>query len=356
MADEKLPVLSRGRLPQLPSDGVDKAAILLMTLGAEAAASVLRHLSESEVRQLSAAIARLRTIRREQAAAVHEEAWRWLTSKEGFLVDGEGFALKLIETKAKTAGTTAEKEAALRELRQKQEAAGGDSLATSLESVPAPVVAQMLAGEHPQVIAFVLAHLEPRQASEIVAALPEDHHADILFRIADLKSVSDELLAEVSSVLRGQVAGLGSVATGGAALGGTKLAAEILNCADKSLEARVFQYLEEAAPELGEQIRNLMLTFEDLGQLDARGMQTLLKEVPRDDLLLALKTASPDMKDKILGNMSARAREILLDDLSSMGPVRLKDVEKAQTNIVGIARRLADEQKINLGGTGDALV
>ena len=334
------------------SGGIDKAAILLMTLGPEAAGKILQHLSDPEVRQLSEAMTRLRSIRREQAAAVHEEAWRWLTNREGFLVDGEQFVHKLLETRA-AAGAKTEQQM-MRELRARK--AGEQTLAESLEPVSAQVVAQVVGGEHPQVVAFILAHLHPKQAGDVLAQLPEEARADIVQRIAELTNVSEELLTEVGAVLEGQVKGLGSVAQGGTALGGTKLAADILNTVDKTVEGQIFTALEDAAPELAESIRNLMLTFEDLGRLDNRGMQTLLKELPREDLLLCLKTASQLMKDKIFGNMSARAVEILQDDLGSMGPVRLKDVEKAQSNVVAVARRLAEEQKINLGGGGDDAV
>ncbi len=337
--------------PPRPPGGLEKAAILLVTLGAEAAMKVMEHLNEAEVRQLSAAMARLRTIRREQAAAVHEEAWRWLSSREGFLVDGERFVTQLLEHR--TTGSPVKGDV-MRELRASRNRE--QSLAETLESVSPQVLVQVLANEHPQVVAFVLAHLQPRQAAEVLAALPEELSPDIVQRIAELTSVSDELLEEVTAVLHGQVQGLGGAAQG-VTLGGTKVAADIMNMIDKAVEARVFTHLEETAPELAESIRNLMLTFEDLIRLDNRGMQTLLKELPREDLLLALKTASPAMKEKIFSNMSARAVEILQDDLGAMGPVRLKDVEKAQGNIVAVARRLGEEQKIALGGGGeDAIV
>ena len=164
------------------------------------------------------------------------------------------------------------------------------------------------------------------------------------------------MLGEVREILQVQVEGLGRVGKA-SELKGPKLAAEILNTADKELESRIFAQLEAEVPEVAENIRNLMFTFEDLIRLDNRGMQVVLKEVPREDLMLALKTASPAMRDKIFGNISQRAAEILKEDMGSMGPVRLKDVEKAQANIVGIVRRLEEEQKITLGGSGeDALV
>jgi flagellar motor switch protein FliG len=327
--------------------GLEKAAILLTTLGAEASAAVFRHLTEAEVRQLSTAIARLRSIPREQAAAVHEEAWRRLTERDRVLVDGERFARQMIAA-ALTEGPG--EPAARRSTR-----AAGEFLATSLEPVAPAMLAQVLGAEHPQVVALVLANLRPRKAAEVLAALPEALQPELVRRIAELQAVPEELLAEVGDVLAGQVQGLGRGAERAGFLG-AKLAAEILNLADESLETRVLARLEGEAPAVADTIRALMLTFEDLVRLDDRGMQALLKDVGRDELLLALRTASPAMRDKIFGNLSQRAVELLQEDIASMGPVRLKEVERAQAAIVAAARRLDAEQKITLGSGRDDVV
>ena len=332
------------------SVGVEKAAILLLTLGPEAAAGVLRHLNEHEVRLVSGAIARLRHIPKVRAAAVHEEAWRWLNGRDALPVDGERFVRQIAESKG-----GADQQQVMREIAR-QSHTGGDPLASNLESAPPKLVAQVIGNEHPQVIAFVLAHLGPKQAADVLNLLPEDSHADLMARIADLKPVSPELLTAVAQLLDQAVRGLGG-AVQGPTTGGAKLAADILNRVEKTVEQRVFAALEESDAPLAETIRNLMLTFDDLQILENRDMQTLLKEVAREDLMLALKTATPAMREKIFGNISARAAEILQDDMSLMGPVKLKDVEKAQTNIDAIARRLAEENKITLGGAGgDAVV
>jgi flagellar motor switch protein FliG len=339
------------RPPALPG-GVEKAAILLLTLGPDAAASVFRHLSEDEVRQVTAAIARLRSIPREQAAAVQEEAWRRLSEQEGLLVDGERFARQLIASGL----ATGHGHEAARELERATQS-GGDFLASTVQGLPPAVVAQVLGSEHPQVIAVVLASLAPKQAAAVLGALPETIQPDIVQRIADLQEVSEDLLAEVGEVLQVLVRGLERPpAAAGVRPAGAKIAADIMNAVDDTVEEQVFAQLDEQAPEVAETIRNLMLTFEDLVRLDNRGMQTVLKEVAREDLMLALKTASPAMRDKVFGNISQRAREILEEDMSTMGPVRIKDVEKAQTNIVTVVRRLEAEQKITLGGGGDDVI
>jgi flagellar motor switch protein FliG len=328
--------------------GLEKAAILLLTLGPEAAAEVFKHLAEEEVRQVSAAIARLRSIPHAHAAAVHEEAWRRLTDRDGLLVDGEQFASQVIsDVLSGGRGQLAHPSRDVKRVTQ----TSGDFLASSLEPVPPAMLAQVLGNEHPQVIAVILANLRAKHAAQVLGALPEALQGEIVHRIAELQSVPEDLLAEVGDALQGLVQGLGRSADRQVA-GGAKLAAAIMNVADDTLEARIFTHLDSAAPELAETIRASMFTFEDLVGLDNRGMQVVLKEVAREDLMLALKTASPAMRDKIFGNLSQRAAEILKDDMSTMGPVKLKDVEKAQTNIVGVARRLESEQKITIGGVG----
>jgi flagellar motor switch protein FliG len=338
--------------PPMPRvTGLEKAAILLMTLGPEAAAGVFRHLSEHNVREISAAMARLRMISHEQAAAVHEEAWRRLTNRDGLFMDGEQFARQVL-TSVLPAGARG----GMREMKRATQS-GAEILAATLEPVPPAALAQVLAGEHPQVTALTVAALPPRQAAQVLGALPEAMQADIVHRITDMQNVSDDVLAEVGDALQGKVSGLGR-ASQGAPVGGTRVAAAILNAVDETVEQRVFSHLETAAPDMVETIRGLMFTFEDLIQLDNRGLQVVLKEVPREDLMLALKTASPALKEKIFGNLSQRAAEILKEDMSTMGPVRLKEVEKAQANIIAVVRRLEAEQKIVIGGGtgGDVVV
>ncbi len=191
----------------------------------------------------------------------------------------------------------------------------------------------------------------------MLVRLPEELQTDVVHRIAELRAVPDDVLADVGNAIVGQVERLGASAQSGAPTGGAKLAADILNLVGHYAEERILATIEERSPQTADTIRSLMLTFDDLQRLDNRGMQTLLKEVGRDDLLLAMKTASPVMQERILGNLSLRAREIMQEDLVTLGPVRLRDVERAQAAIVLAARRLAEEQKIQLGlFIDDALV
>lgn len=347
-------LVAADRTPPAPQAGIEKAAILLLTLGSETATNVLKHLSESEVRALSQAMARIRTIPRLHAAAVHEEAWRWLSSRAGYLVDGEEFVRRLVATVAPA--RAGHERLAMRELAGRREPQA-TSIAARLDGVSSEVVAKVLADEHAQVAALVIANLAPRQAAEVLVRMPEATQTDVVARIAELKTVPEQVLADVGTAILGQVERLGAAAEAGVALGGTKLAADIMNLLGRMDEDRIMAGLDARSPELADRIRTLMLTFEDLHRLDNRGMQTLLKEIGRDDLLLAMKTASPAMQERILGNLSLRAREIMAEDLSTMGPVRLKDVERAQASIVLQARRLAEEQKIQLAVfSDDALV
>ncbi|MBI3768929.1 MAG: flagellar motor switch protein FliG [Deltaproteobacteria bacterium] len=343
---------SGSRVGQAALAGVDKAAVLLLSLGPEAATSVMRHLGESEVRQVSQALARVRSVEPEQLERVHEEFGQRLRAS-GLVVDGREFA-RAVVTRALGDGGTPARSAILAEIET--QAGGGAGLGDALAGVPAAGLARLLAGEHPQIAALVLANLAAAQAGEVLASLPETLQSDLVERLARLESVPAGLVAEVGSALREQAHAL--LRPAGTACGGPRVVAELMNCADKTIEARVFEEIEARDPELASTIRNLMFTFEDCIKLDNRGLQMLLKEVAREDLLLALKTVSPDLSAKIFANVSSRAAEILREDMASSGPVKLKDVEAAQLKIIAVLRELEAEGKIVVAGSGkdDVLV
>lgn len=226
----------------------------------------------------------------------------------------------------------------------------------SLEVVDAKSLANFLINEHPQTVSVILAHLEPEKKGEVLKRLPEALQAEVVLRMANLDHVAPELIAEVDRVLKEELANLGTVEQ--AALGGVQPVAEMLNVMDKNTEKAIMSRIEEKDPILAEEIRKLMFVFEDIVKIDDKGIQTLLKEVPNDKLLLALKTANEEIKNKIFKNLSQRAATLLRDDLSNMGPSRLSDVEGAQQEVVNVARRLESEGKILIarGGSEDALV
>lgn len=331
--------------------GVDKAAVLLLSLGPEAATAVMKHLGEAEVRQLSQALARVRTVEPEQLERVHEEFGERLRSS-GLAIDGREFA-RAVVTKALDGGAAGRRGSILADLDL---SAGGGSLCDALDGVPATGLARLLSSEHPQIAALVLANLPASQAGAVLAGLPETMQGDLVERLARLESVPANLVAEVGAVLHQEAQAL--LRPTGTACGGPKAVAELMNSADKTVEARVFEEIEARDPELVATIRNLMFTFEDCIKLDNRSLQTLLKEVAREDLLLALKTASPDLSAKIFSNVSSRAAEILREDMASSGPVKLKDVEAAQLKIIAVLRELEAEGKIVVAGGGkdDVLV
>jgi flagellar motor switch protein FliG len=330
--------------------GVEKVAILLTTLGPEAAAAVLRQLSEVEVRQVSQAIARLRSIPKEEAAAVHEEFYSRLCNREGFYVDGERVARTLISK----IGHLSEEEEETRGILGDPVMARANFIA-AVERLPPSALARRIREEHPQIIAFTIANLPPRDAAETLVALPEELQADVIARVADLGAVAPTFYGEVGEVLMSE--GRSSTQALGRSIGGAKVAADLMNSVSKENEGRIFEALEEANPGLAEKIRDLMFTFEDIVKLDNREVQGLLKEVPREDLILGMKTASEGLRTKIFANVSSRAADILKEDMAAMGPVKLKDVERAQANIVAEIRRLEGEGKVTLGrGGGDVII
>jgi len=339
--------------------GVDKAAVLLLSLGPVVATEVFRHLDEGEVRQVTKALARIRSVPAEQLRAVEQDYRKRVGGTGGLRVDGLLFARELVNQTLvegdKSGG--ASRDEILAELDQlpSGEAAG---LARALEGVPPDGLARLLESEHPQIATLILAHLGPAQAMLVLRGLAESVQIDLVERLARLDSaIPPSLVAEVGMILRDQVKGLARET--GKAAGGPKVVADMMKHADKTTEGRIFEDLEQRDPELAGSIRAMLFTFEDCLQFDNRSMQTLLKEVAREDLLLALKTASPALSEKIFANVSSRAAEILREDLSSSGPARLKDVEAAQQRIVAAVRDLEADGKLVVagsGGGGDVLV
>jgi flagellar motor switch protein FliG len=330
--------------------GVEKVAILLTTLGPEAAAAVLGQLEEAEVRTVSQAIARLQSIPKAAAALVHEEFYSRLSNREGFYVDGERVARNLVAQIGRLPELEEESRAGLLTDPAAQRAA----FMAAVERLPPTALARRLRDEHPQIIAFTLANLPPQDAAETLLALPEQIQPDVVARIIDLDVVPSALFGEVGEVLQTEAKNVPQ--TMGGQLDGARVAAEVMNAVSKQHEDRILEALEESHPGLGEKVRELMFTFEDIVKLGNREVQALLKEVAREELILAMKTASPELSAKIFSNVSSRAAEILREDMEAMGPVKLKDVERAQANIVAELRRLEGEGKVSLGGGGDDVV
>lgn len=329
--------------------GFEKAAILVNYLGKDALRVLFKSLDDGDVRKLLNVMQKYRVVPVHVTKKVLEEFYELVSETEDYI----------FSEKSATKDTIVE---ALGEERARGilggvnlNMGGGRNL-ESLEMVDAKSLSTFLVNEHPQTVAVILAHLEPEKKGEVLKRLPDALQAEVVLRMANLDHVAPELIAEIDAVLKRELASMSTVEQ--AALGGVQPVAEMLNVMDKNTETSIMSRLEEKDPLLAEEIRKLMFVFDDIVKIDDRGIQSLLKEVDNGKLLLALKTASEEIRNKIFKNISARAAEMLREDLNNMGPSRLSDVEQAQQEIVNAARRLEAEGKILIarGGSEDALV
>jgi flagellar motor switch protein FliG len=322
--------------------GTDKAAVLLLTLGEQEAAQVLKHMGAKDVQRVGSAMAKLSNVSRDQVEGVLVE-FSDVVGKQTSLGVGSDDYIRTVLTNAlgpdKASGI-------LDRILGGRSSKGLDAL----KWMDPKSVAEMMRTEHPQIASIVLSYLERDHAAEVLALLPEHNRADIVMRIASLDGVQPSALDELDQVMERQFAGNASAKTSG--LGGVKVAAEILNLVDASKGTTILESINRADEPLGTRITDLMFVFDDLVELDDRGMQELLRQVSSDRLLLALKGAEETLKDKIFKNLSQRAAEMLKDDLESKGPVRLSEVEAAQKEILLIARKAAEAGTLQLGGSG----
>lgn len=330
--------------------GMEKAAILLNFLGEAATTELFKNMDDGDIRKMINHMARLKFVPIDVTKRVLEEYYEKISEQEEYI-----FSRNVASKETIVAAVGEDRARGI--LGHLNLAAGGQvRTLESLEMVDAKSLANFLVNEHPQTIAVILAHLEPEKKCEVLKRMPESVQAESVLRMANLDYISPELIEEMDNVLRQELSTMGTVEQ--AQLGGVQPVAEMLNVMDKNTETAIMSRLEEKDPILAEEIRKLMFVFEDLVKIDDRGIQTLLKEIPNDKLLLALKTANDEIRDKITRNMSQRAANLLTEDLEAMGPSKLSDVEGAQQEIVNIARKLEAEGKILIarGGAEDALV
>ena len=327
---------------------INKAAVILMSLGKDQAATVMKFLTEAEVKKLSRAFMTVQEVDRDLQKSVAMEFQNMLRAGEKVVVDGREFAKDVIGAAfGNDAGDS---------LLEYVTGSRKEPLAALIGDIPQNIVDNFIQSEHPQTMAFLLTKMNPEMSADLLGKMPEEMQTDVLVRVSQLEHVKADVVDEVREVLRTQLRGVSMGAE--EEIGGPKATADILNFVDRNNEERILAEIEEMFPELAEEIRNLMFTFEDITKIDDRSVQTILKEVPRDQLVLALKTASDDLRQLLFRNISARAAEMLKDDLDSLGPTKLKDVEKAQQGIVDVVRRLEAEGKITVasGGSEDVLV
>lgn len=323
-------------------NNVEKAALTLLSLGKETASSVLQHLNEQEVKRISRAFMAVSEVDRETQFKITQEFRNMMKAGDTLLVDGREFAKDVI--------SSAFGESAGEGLLEYITGARKEQISVILQDVPEKILNAFIMAEHPQTTAFLMTKMNPDQAATVLQKMNEEAQTEVLVRIANLNNVKSDVIDEVREVLRVQLKGSGL--ENDEEIGGPKAAADILNFVDRNNEERILTEIEEMYPDMAEQIRNLMFTFEDVKKVDDRGVQTLLKEVPRDQLVMSLKTASQELKDLIFKNVSQRAATMIQEDLAAMGPVKVKDVEKAQQGIVDIVRRLEAEGKLAIGGGG----
>ena len=327
--------------PGAKLSGSERAAILLMSLGEQSAAEVLKFLGPKEVQKVGAAMATISNVSKE---TVQEVVLEFVGEVEGqAALGGSEDYIRNVLVQAlgeNKAGQVIDRILFGRTSKGLE----------SLKWMEPKAVAELIRREHPQIIAIVLSYLDSDQSAEILTLLPQRTRSDIIMRIATLDGIQPAALTELDLILDKQFSGNNSVQS--SAVGGKKTAANILNFMDTSIENEVLDEVKETDAELGQNLEDLMFVFENIGEIDDRGMQALLREVSSETLVLALKATDDKVKEKVFKNMSKRAGEMLRDDLEARGPVKLADVEGAQKEILAIARRMMEAGEIAVGGKG----
>jgi flagellar motor switch protein FliG len=331
--------------PAATLTGAQKAAILLVTLGDEASSAVVKLLGEDELKAVSRTIADLPLITPEQAQAVLEEFYQATVARNHPYRGGASFARRILVTAFGREGS--------RQLVTdlKLEEANVDESIALRETHPQQL-AKLIEREHPQTIAILLSHLGSNQAGRILSSMDRVLRAKVITRIAMLDSVSHDVVRKVIGVVADRVKSLGEIKTGGP-IGGTRSAAEMLNTMDAELSNEILNDVQERKEELAQCIRNCMFVFDDIISIDAKGIRELIAKSDRKVLSIAMKGTTDDLKKHILGTMSQRGAEMIREDIDAMGPVKIKDVETAQQQIIALVRELQAEGVLSTGAAGD---
>lgn len=321
---------------------LDKAAIFLLSLGESDAAAILKHMGPKEVQRVGSAMAGLRTVHREQVQQVMGDFIDTVGDQTGLGVGADGYIRTML--------TQALGEDKANSLVDRILLGGSTSGLDSLKWMEPRAVADVIRFEHPQIQAIVVAYLDPDMAAEVITYFDHKVRLDVLLRVAALNTVQPSALKELNEILEKQFAGNSN--TTRANMGGIKRTADIMNYLESGTESQLIEAIRDMDEDLSSKIEDLMFVFDNLAEVDDRGIQALLREISSDVLIIALKGADEAIKDKIFKNMSKRASELLQDDLEAKGPVRISEVEAAQKEILTIARRMADAGEIVLGGKG----
>jgi flagellar motor switch protein FliG len=322
--------------------GLERSALLMLGLGEQHAAEILRHMGPKEVQEIGLAMAGLTQVTNSQMELVMQKFVGAIGEQTSLGMGSDQYIRNMLTTAlgADKAGGIIDRILLGRNSKGLEQ----------LKWMDARAIAELIRHEHPQIIAIVMSFLDPDQAAGVLSEFPERVRTDVIMRVASLDGIQPAALQELDEILEKQFSGGANVQS--SSLGGIKKAADILNFVDGMIESKVIEQISESDDELSQQIQDNMFVFENLIDIDDRGMQTLLREVSSDQLLLALRGAPEPLREKIFGNMSSRAAEMLKDDLEAAPPAKLSDVEASQKEILTVARRLSDAGEINLGGNG----
>jgi len=324
----------------------ERAAIFLMSLGEAEAADILRHMGAKDVQRLGQAMANLSNVTAEQAEDVLDSFSAAIGNQTSLGVGSDEYVRNVLVQalgEDKAGGL-------IDRILMGRNSKGLEAL----KWMETRAVAELIRNEHPQIVAIVLAYLDPDQAAEVLINLPEKVQSDVVLRIATLDGIQPAALKELDEIMERQFSGNNNVKS--SSVGGVKVAAGILNLMDSATEQKLTEAIKGVDEEIGQRIQDLMFVFDNLAEIDDRGIQALMRDVSTETLSLALRGADPKVKEKILKNMSKRAADMLVEDMEAKGPVKLSDVEAAQKDILATARRLAEAGTIQLGGKGDDFV
>ena len=333
---------------QTTMSGLRKAAIVALMIGEDASASIFKHLSEDEIETLLSEMAALGRVSSKMGEQVLEEFHQTAVAAEHVARGDIEFAKRVL---IKSFGPDTARRMIDRVMRAFQSNAGF----ASLERADPQQLSKFILGEHPQTIALILAHLQPANAAQLATLLPEELRVEVLTRMASLEDISPDVVSRISSVIELRLKALGGPSR--EQHGGVRAVAELFNRLERTVSTPVLEAIEEQRPELAVSIRNLMFVFDDLLHVDDNGMREIIQRADKKGLTIALKGASDEIRQRFFGNMSKRAGEMLREEMEVLGAVRLRDVEKAQQEVVAIARKLEEEGLISTGAAaGEAYV
>jgi len=329
--------------------GPERAAVLLITLGEEAAAKVLANLDDREIQNIGNYMAALGNVDMSVMDSINKEFYEMVETGTG----GLGIAgMDFLKTALMQALDPAKATEILNNITTPGEEMGG-----GLETVrlmDPKVIASFITNEHPQTAAIILAHLDPPVASLTIQELPEEKRMEIIHRLATLERVAPTAIRELDEALQEEFRTSGAVF--GNKMGGVQIAAEVVGSLDRATETAILTAMDEVDPDLAKEIRDLRFTFEDILKIDDAGIQMIMKEINMEDLVIGLKTATDELKEKLFSNMSERAALMMKEDLESLGPKKISEVQKAQQKVIAVCKKLEEEGKIVIGGGGDEMV